>query len=152
MTGPRAQMQALEKLRAIETDISLRVHVLRRWIRADLDQAWRSYGFEGTPPNFPYADRIELWWHTPQGGEGQPAIDRPTFDRIKILAEWLVEFDSAIADRALLASRPDGKSVKVERYRPGNGDGTPLLPVLEKIFLNLWTAQALREEAGVEPI
>ena len=73
MTDPRAQMQALERLRAVETDISLRVHILRRWIRADLDELWRRYGFEGSPPHFPYADRIELWWQTPRGSEVRDA-------------------------------------------------------------------------------
>ena len=145
MTSHAEKMRALEELRAVENDLSLRVHQLRRWISADLKRTWSDYGFAGEPPSFPYADRIEYWWRPAQGHEGEPAVDRVTFERIGILAEWLEAFDSAVADRALAENRPG-----VERYVPGSGDGTPILPVLERIFLDLWTAQGLREKAGIE--
>ena len=143
MTDPRDRMRALERLREVENQISLRVHVLRRWVQADLKDAWRALGFEGAPPEFGAADRIEYWWKAPGPG-GEPKIDRETFDRIEILAEWLAAFDSAVADQAL------AKRSGVSPYFPGEGDGTPLAPILEKLFLDLWSAQQLREEAGVK--
>ena len=143
MTGPADRQRALERLRAVETEISLRVHTLRRWLFVDLDRHWQACGLPGEPPAFPPAERIELWWRDLASG-GAPAVDRDTLDRIPVLADWLAHVDGAIAD----AARP-GDAVR--RYEPGPGDGTPLAPLLERLFLDLWQAQSLRERAGISP-
>ena len=143
MTDRIDRQKALEQLRGVETEISLRVHTLRRWLFADLERHWADNGLPGGPPPFPPAERIETWWRDLAAG-GAPTVDRATLDRIPILATWLTYFDGAVAD----AARP-GQTV--ERYQPGSGDGTPLAPLLERLFLDLWRAQSLRERAGISP-
>jgi len=102
-------------------------------------------GFSGEPPEFSPAQRLEAWWNAPRQGKGptEPDVSRSTFEQIEILSQWLHHFDSAVADRALTEGRA------AQPYSPGNGDGTPLKPVLERIFLDLWTAERLRGEAGI---
>ncbi len=139
------RLRALERLRTTETNISIRVEILRTWLKADLQASWLKLGFSGAPPEFPPAQRLETWWNAPLQGKGpkEPDVSRSTFEQIEVLAQWLHHFDSAVADRALKEGRA------AQPYSPGKGDGTPLKPVLERIFLDLWTAERLRAEAGI---
>jgi len=149
MTDRIDRQRALEQLRGVETEISLRVHTLRRWLIADLQRHWDDCGLPGSPPPFLPAERIETWWRDLAPG-GAPSLDRNTLDRIPVLEEWLSHVDSAVADAAQPgeAGQP-GRAV--ERYRPDSGDNTPIAPLLERLFLDLWRAQSLRERAGISP-